>query len=332
MTISALPGSSDLALPDEIIDAAPATNDTLAPSLPQLHGFLLRLDAAAVTVGQQLDHLLAEVEHSGGQIDALTRHLAGPDASRSLEEHLAELIARQETQQEQLTALEQAISRLSRTQFKANALAESQDQQTGAALNVLRDIANRRDEVQNERTWRDQQFVAHLRAQARGELAADLLPALDGLDAALENGQALLERRRQQAARRAAVPAPPPPPAPSFGQRMRLAFGSDPLPVQKETIIEPAAEIEQALTAWLAGLTLVRERFLGLLAGEGIQIIPAQDQPFDPRLHVAVEAEPRTDVAAGMVVKVVRKGYQQYDRILRFAEVVVAKSLQGQKA
>ena len=83
--------------------------------------------------------------------------------------------------------------------------------------------------------------------------------------------------------------------------------------------------ISDATTAWLQGLALVRDRFVSLLAGEGIQAIDALHQAFDPRLHVAVETETRSDVPPDTVVRVLRKGYRQSDRVLRYAEVVVAR-------
>jgi molecular chaperone GrpE len=78
--------------------------------------------------------------------------------------------------------------------------------------------------------------------------------------------------------------------------------------------------------AWLAGLTLVRERLLQALAAEGIYPIPARGEPFDPHHHIAIEVIPATDEqATGTIVDEYRRGYQVGERILRAAEVVVAK-------
>ena len=71
-----------------------------------------------------------------------------------------------------------------------------------------------------------------LRAEARGEFAADLLPALDGLEMALESGRGLLERRRRQEAEAAriaqaqsATPEPEPP-GPACGSGWRGRCGA----------------------------------------------------------------------------------------------------------
>ena len=69
----------------------------------------------------------------------------------------------------------------------------------------------------------------------------------------------------------------------------------------------------------------MRDRFAALLAQEQIQPLPALGQPFDPRLHLAIEAETRSDAPPNTVVRVLRQGYRQRQRVLRYAEVVVAR-------
>ena len=115
-----------------------------------------------------------------------------------------------------LNDLAQTVAKLSRTQFKSNTLAEMKDQHVATALGTLQDVAARREQVPEARTSVEQERMASLRVEARGEFAADLLPALDGLEMALQSGRDLLERRREQqveAARNAqaqsAIPEPP---------------------------------------------------------------------------------------------------------------------------
>ena len=68
---------------------------------------------------------------------------------------------------------------------------------------------------------------------------------------------------------------------------------------------------------------MVRTRFLALLATADIYPIQAEGQPFDPRLHLAMATESRAGVPDGTVVAVLRKGYRQRGRVLRYAEVAV---------
>jgi molecular chaperone GrpE len=78
-----------------------------------------------------------------------------------------------------------------------------------------------------------------------------------------------------------------------------------------------------AFEAWLQGLEMVRTRFLGLLATADIHPVQAEGQPFDPRLHLAMATESRAGVPDGTVVAVLRKGYRQRGRVLRYSEVAV---------
>ena len=73
----------------------------------------------------------------------------------------------------------------------------------------------------------------------------------------------------------------------------------------------------------------MRDRFLALLAQEGITPIQALRQPFDPRLHVIVQSEQRTDLPPNTIVREVRRGFRQNDRVLRYAGVVVAREPNG---
>jgi molecular chaperone GrpE len=72
-------------------------------------------------------------------------------------------------------------------------------------------------------------------------------------------------------------------------------------------------------------LQLVYERAATLLATEEIQAIDALHKPFDPRLHVAVGTAERADLEPNRVVQVMRKGYRQRERVLRYAEVIVSR-------
>ena len=72
------------------------------------------------------------------------------------------------------------------------------------------------------------------------------------------------------------------------------------------------------------GVDMVRARFLQQLARHGVQPVQAVGQPFDPRLHEAVEQELTDEVDPGTVVAEWEAGYLLHDRLLRPAKVVVA--------
>jgi molecular chaperone GrpE len=277
------------------------------------------------------------------QVEQLTQALAQTAHQAQLEQ-LSQLVA----DREQLANLEETLKKLTRTQFKANTLGETKEQQIASALATLQEILSRREQRQEIQMLRNTEHLATVRGEARSQMAAELLPALDGLELALDSGATLLARQQEQLAvltaeREASMaaaqsPTQVQPPGSSGGFWARLwgksaNSSSTPEPpvlpaLPGETTQAASLAISEATSAWLQGLALVRDRFVSLLAGEGIQAIDALHQPFDPRLHVAVEAEMRTDAPPDTVVRVLRKGYRQRERVLRYAEVVVAREME----
>ncbi|MCI0439131.1 MAG: nucleotide exchange factor GrpE [Chloroflexi bacterium] len=77
---------------------------------------------------------------------------------------------------------------------------------------------------------------------------------------------------------------------------------------------------------WLEGLSIVHRNLKNVLAAEGISKIDAQDRPFEPWEHEAVLYEETSKHQEGQVVRVIREGYKLHDRVLRPAQVVVAKA------
>lgn len=273
------------------------------------------------------------------QIEQLTQGMV----DRTQVERLLQLMA----DREQVASLDEGLKKLTRTQFKSNTLGENKEQQVEAAISTLRDMVNRRQQIEDRQTVRASQQIAEARSESRAEFAAELLPALDSLELALANGANLLERQDEQiddvvsqqtdfvdtfATYLSSAASAPSSANTGFWQRLlQRESVSEPTPapepLSSEAVKAVFSEGTESMRAWLRGLELVRERFQGLLASEGIQTIDALHQPFDPRLHVAVETDARDDVASDTVVHVVRKGYQQRRRVLRYAEVVVARAV-----
>ncbi|NWJ98665.1 MAG: nucleotide exchange factor GrpE, partial [Chloroflexi bacterium] len=256
-----------------------------------------------------------------------------------------------------LTALEKQlvtqINRAGREQLKTNTLIEAQQAQFGEALDLLKT---------NEKALKAE--IADLRERNRAELLATqnsagrtarlevvqgILPALDGLDEALRSGQQLLsiyekEKELQLLVMphdqpKALAPTPRPRLLARWLTRRQESTASRKAPVaqppatqptnQTERLAERPAEekLRQGMSAWLVGLTFVRQRLLDLLADEGIEPILAQGQPYNPQLQLVVDVVPASaDFPPGTVVSEVRRGYLTTgSRVLRYAEVTVAQ-------
>lgn len=337
---------------------------TVEPDSRQIGHRLLQVAAQVQQMQARIDQLAETAQLNSGQLDAMLRTLTDVQRTDELRGALAEVaiqvdasqqqvstlaaelskLARQDqlqrleeivAQQDQLAGVEQAITKWSRTLYKSNALGESKEQQIETALAALQSIVDHRDAWREQRAREDRQQIEAVRQLARSELAVDLLPALDGLDLAIASGQASLEENRQRIAAQNASyqqsrngqQGEDASGQQNVWQRLRQSLVVPPAPQEP---VPPVPEFVPAMVvtaeSWLEGLKLVRLRLAGLLAAEGIQPIDALGQPFDPRLHVAMETETRRDVPANTVVQELRTGYRQYDRVLRYAEVVVSRS------
>lgn len=89
---------------------------------------------------------------------------------------------------------------------------------------------------------------------------------------------------------------------------------------------DPASGETGALVALGEGVRLVLRRFEETLAQEGLVEIEAVGQPFDPRVHQALQRVPAgPDQEDGEVVEVYLRGYLLDGRVVRPAQVIVAE-------
>ena len=186
--------------------------------------------------------------------------------------------------------LGQEIRKLGKAQFKANMMAETQADQWQQALSSIQETQAQQAHL--VQTLADEQVSA-----ARHELLEAIVPALDGLENAIASGQNYLEKRD-------------------------LVTASSLSPAQA-ALTSPADRA--ALSGWLDGLRLVRDRLLVVLETGGVTPIPTVGHPFDPYLHVAVSTTSQGNGVPGTIVAEERRGYRSPAGVLRYAEVVVYK-------
>jgi molecular chaperone GrpE len=74
----------------------------------------------------------------------------------------------------------------------------------------------------------------------------------------------------------------------------------------------------------MEGVRLTQYQLDQLLDQEGVKVIEADGQPFDPRLEEAVQSVQNASVPDHTVVQVVRRGYTYHDSVLRPAQVIVS--------
>ena len=120
---------------------------------------------------------------------------------------------------------------------------------------------------------------------------------------------------------------------------LRKRFGSQTRQLREDERARVTAEwlpvldnIELALahaggdpTAIVEGVRGVRDQAVEVLSRLGYQRRDDNGEPFDPQRHEAVAVLPADGADAGTVVRVVRPGYGNDERLLRPAAVVVAQ-------
>ena len=77
--------------------------------------------------------------------------------------------------------------------------------------------------------------------------------------------------------------------------------------------------------AWASGIELIYRKFQSILESEGVSIMQAEEQYFDPNLHEAISHEENDDYESGQIIEVVKKGYLMGEKVLRPAMVRVAR-------
>jgi molecular chaperone GrpE len=95
----------------------------------------------------------------------------------------------------------------------------------------------------------------------------------------------------------------------------------------QRALAAPPADLDRE---YLAGLQLIERQFADTLAAYGVKPVPAErGQRFDPTLHRALMEQESSEVEPGAILTPVVPGYRLHDRLLREAQVVVARAPQA---
>lgn len=237
---------------------------------------------------------------------------AGPDDDLGEEDLLAEIADAQADLADRVDRLLDEVGKLGREQFRATTLLEGHDTVLEELAEGWREEQERREAVAaQERVTRSE-----IEAQARLAMAKELLPIADALDASTRAAHELVAALR--------VVQPSPGATPPASRPWWRAW----LPVKSVTVrpARPTGDGASALESWLRGLLLIEERLRALLDREGVRPMRALGERFDPHRHLAVAVSDAHAVPDGTIVAEDLRGYTIGDRVLRHAEVVVARA------
>ncbi len=77
--------------------------------------------------------------------------------------------------------------------------------------------------------------------------------------------------------------------------------------------------------AWSEGIELILRKLTNLLESEGVSRMETGNDTFDPNRHEAVTYEESPAHQSGQIIEVIQPGYLLGDRVIRPAQVRVAK-------
>lgn len=77
--------------------------------------------------------------------------------------------------------------------------------------------------------------------------------------------------------------------------------------------------------AWAGGIELIYRKLISILETEGVTLMEADGQFFDPNFHEAISQEESPQHESGQIIEVVKQGYMLGERVLRPAQARVAR-------
>lgn len=76
---------------------------------------------------------------------------------------------------------------------------------------------------------------------------------------------------------------------------------------------------------WAEGIELIYRKFQTLLESEGVTAMQVEGEFFDPNQHEAITQEENEQYESGQIIEVLKQGYMLGDRVLRPAQVRIAR-------
>lgn len=109
----------------------------------------------------------------------------------------------------------------------------------------------------------------------------------------------------------------------SYQERLRLAEAFLPFIDSLHRLAGALAVYDNGALA--EGARSIATKGDAYLVALGVEAIPAKGKHFDPRLHQALEARPTAPGQEGSILEEIVRGYRLGEKVLRPAQVVVAK-------
>lgn len=86
-----------------------------------------------------------------------------------------------------------------------------------------------------------------------------------------------------------------------------------------------AARLDDEDSVITRGMEMVQRQLDEFLSSQGVVEVPATGESFNPNQHEAISQEHHAEVAEGVIISQVRRGFRLHDRLLRASNVIVSK-------
>lgn len=80
------------------------------------------------------------------------------------------------------------------------------------------------------------------------------------------------------------------------------------------------------INTYVQGIQLTATELKNVLSKHGVTEVPSEGVAFDPNIHEALTSEPTDRMEPGFVLRCFQKAYKLHEKIIRPAQVVVAKA------
>jgi molecular chaperone GrpE len=88
---------------------------------------------------------------------------------------------------------------------------------------------------------------------------------------------------------------------------------------------ERAIQTEHDNNSFKDGIVMIYNQLKTAIEKKGVVEIPSLGEKFDPNIHHAVASQETEDVEADVIIEVLQKGYQIYDKVIRPSMVKISK-------
>ena len=196
----------------------------------------------------------------------------------------------------------QEVRRLGRELFKSNRVAEANQELFNDTLVEIRRLAAIIDRV----TTQSAESLNDAKFEAKAQMCRELLRMADTIEVSISSADELLRRIESR--------------APQDKRGLAFLFHSG------KQMYDLLVDSLAALRQWRDGQQLLAGRLQAILQSAGVREIESINRVFDPSIHRAVSTQLQPELPSNTIIGEELKGYTLEGRILRYAEVIVAKN------